>query len=334
MSNSINKRLKIDEYFKGIRENNRIILAQAISLMESSLPSDYEISASLVTEILPYTGKSVRIGVSGVPGAGKSTLIEALGLQLISLGKKVAVIAIDPSSSVTKGSILGDKTRMEKLSASGMAFIRPVPSSGAPGGISWRTKEIILLCEAAGYDVVLVETVGVGQSEHRIFDLVDYFLFIMLAGAGDELQSIKKGTLELADGILINKADGDNFHSSIAYKDELEKSIRLFLPYKKRVPVLIGSALESKGMAELWKQLEDEIKFRKKSDEFAERRNQQEVAWMHLCLEERIKQFFEENIPLRQIVQKEEENVKEGRKSAYMAAMEVFNNFISSAKTN
>lgn len=214
LKRKIKKQYSCDEYVKGILSGDRVILSQAITLVESLLPEHNDLAQQIIEKCLPYSGNSMRIGITGVPGAGKSTFIEALGTNLTSVGHKVAVLAIDPSSVRTKGSILGDKTRMEQLSIDENAFIRPSPSAGTLGGVARKTHEIIFLCEAAGFDTILVETVGVGQSEIAVHSMVDFFLLVLIAGAGDELQGIKRGIMEMADAIVINKADGDNIEKS------------------------------------------------------------------------------------------------------------------------
>jgi LAO/AO transport system kinase len=219
--------LDLDDLLRGIRSNDRAALGRAITLVESNSPGDRDRAQELLTALLPSTGGAHRIGVSGVPGVGKSTFIERFGLQLVDEGHRVAVLAVDPSSSVSKGSILGDKTRMEKLAASDGAFIRPSPTGGSLGGVARKTREAILVCEAAGYDVVLVETVGVGQSETAVAEMVDFFLLLKLAGAGDELQGIKRGILELADLIAINKADGENLQAAELARAEFERALQI-----------------------------------------------------------------------------------------------------------
>jgi len=248
------KRLDLAEFREGIRSGNRVILSQAITLVESTLESDQDLASELVQSLISETGKSIRIGITGVPGVGKSTFIEAFGKLLLDQGKKVAVLAIDPSSQLTKGSILGDKTRMETLASDKRAFIRPSPSGSALGGVSGKTREAILLCEAAGFDVILVETVGVGQSETAVKNMVDFFLLLMLAGAGDELQGIKKGIMEMADSLVINKADGENLQAAKKAKIAYENALHLFpLAEKNWSPkVLLASSTTGKGLPEVW----------------------------------------------------------------------------------
>ncbi len=248
------KRLDLAEFREGIRAGNRVILSQAITLVESTLESDQDLASDLVQSLLSDTGKSIRIGITGVPGVGKSTFIEAFGKLLLDQGKKVAVLAIDPSSQLTKGSILGDKTRMETLAADKRAFIRPSPSGSTLGGVSGKTREVMLLCEAAGFDVILVETVGVGQSETAVKNMVDFFLLLMLSGAGDELQGIKKGIMEMADVLVINKVDGENLSLAKKAKIAYENALHLFpLAEKNWSPkVQLASSITGNGLPEVW----------------------------------------------------------------------------------
>ncbi|TDQ15147.1 methylmalonyl-CoA mutase metallochaperone MeaB [Algoriphagus boseongensis] len=251
------KRLSLPEYRDGILSGNRVILSKAITLVESRLDSDQDLTASLIQEILPNTGKSIRIGITGVPGVGKSTFIEAFGKMLLDSGKKVAVLAVDPSSQLTKGSILGDKTRMESLATDKRAFIRPSPSGQTLGGVSNATRESMLLCEAAGFDVILVETVGVGQSETAVKNMVDFFLLLMLSGAGDELQGIKKGIMEMADGIVIHKADGDNLDLAKKAKTNYQNALHLFAasPKNWNPQVVLASSIAKTGLNQIWEMI-------------------------------------------------------------------------------
>src|SRR3989339_1322978 len=246
--------LSKDEYLKGILSGNTTILSQAITLVESSRNDHRAIAQNLISECLPHVVKSMRIGITGVPGAGKSTFIEAFGGLITAMGHKLAVLAIDPSSERSKGSILGDKTRMEELSIDKNAYIRPSPSSGSLGGVARKTRESMILCEAAGFDTIFIETVGVGQSETAVHSMVDFFLLLMLAGAGDELQGIKRGIMEMADGLAITKADGDNIHASNRAALEYRNALHLFPPTENgQVPkVLCISAREKSGLEELW----------------------------------------------------------------------------------
>lgn len=315
------KRLSLNEYYKGILAADRIVLGKALSLLESTLERDRSLALQLIEQLLPYAGKSYRIGITGVPGAGKSTLIEAFGKHLTSAGKKVAVLAVDPSSKLTKGSILGDKTRMEELSADPLAFIRPSPAGTTPGGIAARTRESILLCEAAGFEVLLVETVGVGQTETAVKDMVDFFLLVMLTGAGDDLQTIKKGILELADGIVINKADGDNATRAKATATDIRKTLHYF-GSDAGLEVLTASALQKKGIAELWNMITNY--FEQKGTEAIElNRKKQSLHWMHDTIKEKLYQNFYENADLKPLIKQLEENVFSLEKAPINAALEL-----------
>jgi len=289
--------MKVQDYIDGVLEKNRRIVAKTITLIESSLPSHQEMAKAIVDALLPHTGKAVRIGITGVPGVGKSTYIESFGLQLVKQGHRVAVLAIDPSSSKSGGSIMGDKTRMEKLSLEQQAFIRPSPSSGTLGGVARRTRETMIVCEAAGFDIIIVETVGVGQSETTVASMVDFFLVLMLAGAGDELQGIKKGVLELADAIAINKADGNNIEHAKKARIEYEKALNLLTPSSKiwSPPVLICSAVTLDGINEIWQTILDHRKKLESSGELADKRRKQALDWMWALVEESLRDRFYNN---------------------------------------
>lgn len=274
-------RLSLSEYVNGILSGNRVVIGKAISLVESTLLSDENLAAQLMDEISGKTGNSIRIGISGSPGVGKSTFIESFGEHVTSLGKKIAVLTIDPSSQLTHGSILGDKTRMENLGKNPLAFIRPSPAGNILGGVSGKTREVILICEAAGYEVVVVETVGVGQSEIAVKGMTDFFLLLMLAGAGDELQGIKKGIMEMADGIVITKADGDNIKRAAQARAEFLHAVQLMRNNVPgwNVPVLTCSSVNKTGIDEVWKMI---LSFREKtifSGYFHDNRSRQNVSW-------------------------------------------------------
>ena len=278
----------------GVRSGNRRALAKAITLVESTR-ADHQRSAQQLLEILlPHTGQAARVGISGVPGVGKSTFIEAFGLHLIGLGKRVAVLAVDPSSARSGGSILGDKTRMARLSVAPEAFIRPSPAAGSLGGVARRTREAMLVCEAAGYDAVLIETVGVGQSEYAVASMVDFFLVLMLAGAGDELQGMKKGILELADALAINKADGDNLGAATRAAAEYRAALMLFRPRSANwdPPVFTVSAMEARGMADVWKVIQDHRRQLEASGELAEKRREQQQDWLWAMIDDGLKRHF------------------------------------------
>ncbi|HAP96274.1 methylmalonyl Co-A mutase-associated GTPase MeaB [Epilithonimonas hominis] len=271
------KRLSLQDYISGIKSSDKRILGKAITLIESKKPEHRVIADQLLKEILPFSGKSVRIGITGVPGAGKSTFIESFGKFAIAQGKKVAVLAIDPSSSINKGSILGDKTRMEELAKDPNAFIRPSPSSGFLGGIANTTFESLLICEAAGFDYILIETVGVGQSETLVNDITDVFLFLKVIGTGDELQGIKRGIMEMADLIFINKVNSENLSKAKMTKTELSRALQFITPKEKnwKIPVILGSALEKSGLDDVFNKIDDYISLKIKNGTFLETRKNQ-----------------------------------------------------------
>ena len=294
--------LDINAYIDGILAGHRRMLAKTVTLMESRLPEHGKAAAAIMEKILPHTGKSIRLGITGVPGVGKSTFIENLGVSLADKGHKVAVLVIDPSSRRSGGSILGDKTRMEKLSAHENAFIRPSPAGETLGGVAAKTREVLLLCEAAGFDIIFVETVGVGQSETSVAAMVDFFLVLMLAGAGDELQGIKKGVLELADGITINKADGNNVQAVENAKQELEIALHFMRPESPNwsTPVLTCSSVIEGGTGHVWDMVLDHNKKFKASGEFFQRRKKQSLEWMWTLVQEGLQKRFHTNESIRE----------------------------------
>lgn len=315
-------RLSIDAYESGVRSGDRGVLAQAITLIESRDDEDARLAQTLLTRLLPLTGKAKRVGITGVPGVGKSTFVDALGMKLISQGSKVAVLAIDPSSSISGGSILGDKTRMARLSLEPNAFIRPSPSGLTPGGIARRTRETMLLCEAAGFDVVLVETVGVGQGETAVAEMVDCFLVLMLPGAGDELQGIKKGVLELADLIAVNKADGDGAGPARVALGELKAALR-YVPHKRGdwEPTAIAiSARTGDGIDELWKLVGEHRAALEKSGGLTELRHEQQRSWMWALISERLEHAFRHHPEVGNKLTEMEAAVREGRMTPTSAA--------------
>ncbi|CAB1085706.1 YgfD: protein that forms a complex with the methylmalonyl-CoA mutase in a pathway for conversion of succinyl-CoA to propionyl-CoA [Olavius algarvensis Delta 1 endosymbiont] len=289
--------MQIQDYIDGVLSKNRRIVAKTITLIESSLPAHQEMAKAIVDALLPHAGQAVRVGITGVPGVGKSTYIESFGLQLVKQNHRVAVLAVDPSSSKSGGSIMGDKTRMERLSLEEQAFIRPSPSGGTLGGVARRTRETIVVCEAAGFDVIMVETVGVGQSETTVASMVDFFLVLMLAGAGDELQGIKKGVLELADAIAINKADGHNIENAAKAKIEYEKALNLLTPGSKiwSPPVLTCSAVTMKGLVEIWQTILDHKQKLESAGELTEKRRKQALDWLWALVEEGLRERFYRN---------------------------------------
>lgn len=308
------KRLRLEEYAVGIRSGNRVVLSQAITLVESSLEADQVLASALVQEVLPHTGQSIRIGITGVPGVGKSTFIEAFGKMLLDLGKKVAVLAVDPSSQLTKGSILGDKTRMENLALDKRAFIRPSPSGSTLGGVSGKTREAMLLCEAAGFDVILIETVGVGQSETAVKSMVDFFLLLMLSGAGDELQGIKKGIMEMADMLVIHKADGDNLEAAQKAKSNYQNALHLFQENQKNwsPKVVLASSILGLGLDQIWslvQEYEEKVKF---SGFWEVIRSEQRLNWLEDQVQELFGRAFLKNSQVQQLLQEEKPKVKSG----------------------
>lgn len=317
------RRLSAREYIDGILSGQRAILAQAITLVESSRPDDADIAQDIIEQCLPHTGESVRIGVTGVPGVGKSTFIEALGTHLTrERGERVAVLAIDPSSQKSKGSILGDKTRMEKLATDDKAFIRPSPSGGSLGGITRRTRETMLLCEAAGFRNVLIETVGVGQSETAVAGMVDFFLLLMLAGAGDELQGIKRGIMEMSDLIAINKADGSNRQRAQVARREYESALHLFPPSGTGwVPkVVTCSAAHNDGIADIWDMVLEHRRHLQDHNLFETMRQEQSRQWMHEMIEQELQARFRADPVVKSSFEAYEQSVAEGRISSFRAA--------------
>ena len=323
------RQLSVDDYVQGVLEGDRVILARTITLVESNSAAHLETAQEVLKQLLPHTGKSIRIGITGVPGVGKSTFIEAFGCHLIEQGHKVAVLAIDPTSSRTKGSILGDKTRMELLSREPNAFIRPSPTGGVLGGVSRKSKETTLVCEAAGFDVVLLETVGVGQSETMVRSMVDFFLLLMLAGAGDELQGIKKGIMELADAIVINKADGDNIAPAQQAKAEYNRAVHYLAPATQgwQTKAYTCSALNNDGVAKIWAVIEEFRQQTTASGVFENRRRAQMVDWVHSIIKEQLLTQFYSSLAVQQALPGIEADVANGVLPATSAVKALLNSY-------
>lgn len=321
------RRFPSDHYISGIRSGDRLVLSRAITLVESQLESDQELGLAVLEQVLPQTGRSIRVGITGVPGVGKSTFIEAFGKHLTNSGKKVAVLAIDPTSQRSHGSILGDKTRMETLSMDPLAYIRPTPSGGSLGGVANKTRETMLLCEAAGFDVVLVETVGVGQSETLVHGMVDFFLLLMLAGAGDELQGMKRGIMELADAIAITKADGENATAAQRARLEYQNALHLFPPAVTNwiPPVLTCSALWNQGIAELWQIITDHQKILIQNGHRDRNRQQQNLDWLHSTIRQRLETRFYNQPGMQEKVSEIEDAVKKGAVLPLQGAQRLLN---------
>ena len=320
--------MKASDYVAGVIAGDRAILARAITLIESRNPDHHKAAQAMLVALLPRTGKSLRIGVSGLPGAGKSTFIDALGTMLTGLGHKVAVLAVDPTSSRSGGSILGDKTRMAKLSQNPNAFIRPSPTGGALGGVARATREAILVCEAAGFDVILVETVGVGQSEITVSEMVDFFLVLMIAGGGDELQGIKKGVLEIADMIAITKADGDNATRAAAAAD-YQHALRIITPMGAawQPPVVTISAIEMRGLDSLWQKIQLHHKTADEAGAWMQRRRAQDVRWMWAMVEDRLMTNLKTDSKVKDAVAELERALSEGRTTPGLAADRILKTF-------
>lgn len=323
--------LSAEEYFKGIRNGDRSVLSQAITLIESQLPKDHKLAQKIISSCLPFAGKSLRIGITGVPGVGKSSFIESIGGLLTQRGRKLAILAIDPSSERSKGSILGDKTRMETLANDINAFIRPSPSAGTLGGVARKTREIMVVCEAAGFDTIFIETVGVGQSEIAVHSMVDFFLLLMLAGAGDELQGIKRGIMEMADLIAITKSDGDNILASKRAKNEYRNALHLFPPSESgwSPEVITISSREKNGLEELWGNITQYFEHVEKTGYFNDKRAQQLKAWMNETIRENLERNFYQHQEIKTDIVKFEAKVTEGSLSPYVAAQRLLNKYFN-----
>lgn len=319
------KRLSLDEYINGILAGNRVILSRAITLIESQLPQDKALAQNLLEALLSYTGKSVRIGITGVPGVGKSTFIEVFGKNITAQNKKIAVLAIDPTSQITKGSIMGDKTRMEELAHDPLAYIRPSPAGNSLGGVANKTRETILLCEAAGYEVIIVETVGVGQSETLVKGMVDFFLLLMLAGAGDELQGIKRGIIEMADAIAITKTDGDNQQASKNARLEYLHALHLYPAAINnwQTPVLTCSALTNVGIVEIWDTMQEYVLKMQSSGFWEQNRQKQNIEWLYSFIRQALEDEFFNNPVVKDKFSTIKENILSGKMLPIQGAKEL-----------
>ncbi|QNM86558.1 methylmalonyl Co-A mutase-associated GTPase MeaB [Polaribacter pectinis] len=321
------KQNSVKEYVAKILDRNITFLSKAITLVESTNVKHQQKANEILEQCLPFANKSIRIGITGVPGVGKSTFIESFGKHLTSQGKKVAVLAVDPSSSVNKGSILGDKTRMEELVTDKNAFIRPSPSGTSLGGVAQKTRESIILCEAAGFDTIIIETVGVGQSETVVHSMVDFFLLLKLAGAGDELQGIKRGIIEMADAIVINKADGENERNAKIAKVEFNRALHLYpLKESKWQPkVLTASALHNCGIAEIDKMITDYIFLTKENNYFNTKRNEQNKFWLLSTINQQLKDNFYNNMLIKTALQEEIKKLENEQTTPFSAANRLLN---------
>lgn len=323
------KRLDAKEYVKGVLKGDRVLLSRAITIVESNLASDKILAKEIIQSILPSSGKSTRIGITGVPGVGKSTFIESFGKHLISQGHKVAILSIDPSSQRSKGSILGDKTRMEDLANMEEAYIRPSASGDTLGGVANKTGETMLLCEAAGYDVILIETVGVGQSETAVHGMTDFFLLLMLSGAGDELQGIKKGIMEMADMLVINKADGDNVKKSQLARRQYENALHIFPQSESGwTPVVTtASALKNIGIAEVWDKVQEYKNLVTENGYFKSNRKEQQIQWMYNNIHEELKNLFYSSDQVKRSLIKLEKDIIQSKVSPVKAAEMIIGEF-------
>ncbi|UYZ63225.1 methylmalonyl Co-A mutase-associated GTPase MeaB [Hymenobacter weizhouensis] len=320
------KRFSASEYSEGILAGNRVVLSRAITLVESTLSTDQELAQQVLDAVLPHAGRSVRVGITGVPGVGKSTFIEALGLHLVQeQGKRLAVLAVDPTSQRSGGSILGDKTRMNQLAAHPQAYIRPSPAGRSLGGVTRSTREALVLCEAAGHNVIFIETVGVGQSETAVHGMVDFFLLLMLAGAGDELQGIKKGIMEMADAVTITKADGPNEVPARRARREYQNALHLFplAPSQWSPVVTTSSALTGAGVPEVWQVVEQYVQHTQQSGYFQRRRQEQHLHWLHETIREALETRFYARPEVQARLAEVQQRVQEGRQSAFSAAEEL-----------
>ncbi len=328
------RHLSVDEYVEGIIKGDITVLSQAVTLVESVRHEHQAVAQEVIEKCLPYSGKSIRIGISGVPGAGKSTSIDVFGLHVLEKGGKLAVLAIDPSSERSKGSILGDKTRMEQLSVHPASFIRPSPAAGSLGGVARKTRETIILCEAAGFDKIFVETVGVGQSETAVHSMVDFFLLIQLAGTGDELQGIKRGIMEMADGIVINKADGNNIEKAKLAQTQFRNALHLFPPTDSGwfPKVLTYSGFYNIGVKEIWDMVYEYIDFTKDNGYFYHRRNEQSKYWMYETINEQLRDSFYRHPVIKEMLLEKERQVLDADLTSFVAAKKLLDTYFQELK--
>ncbi|MDL2320043.1 methylmalonyl Co-A mutase-associated GTPase MeaB [Alistipes sp. OttesenSCG-928-B03] len=326
------RELSTDQFVEGILAGDITVLSQAITLIESHLPEHYAQAQEIIERCLPHAGRSVRIGITGVPGAGKSTFIEAIGGMVERDGHKLAVLAIDPSSERSGGSILGDKTRMESISGNPNIFIRPSPSAGSLGGVARKTRETIVLCEAAGFDVIFIETVGVGQSETAVHSMVDMFMMLQISGAGDELQGIKRGIMEMADLVVITKADGDNVQPAELAKSYITNALMLFPTSDSgwRPQVLTCSSMTGAGLREVWEGVEDYIAFTRGNSYFASNRSRQNKYWMYETIDEALRNSFFNDPAVEAAFPDYESRVQEDKISSFVAAKELLGRYFDS----
>ncbi len=323
------RQYSLNQYVDGILEGNIPMLSQAITLVESNKKEHFDLAQKIIEACLPYGEDSVRIGITGVPGAGKSTFIETMGKKITAMNRKLAVLAVDPSSERSLGSILGDKTRMESLANDQAAFIRPSPSAGSLGGVARKTRESIILCEAAGFNTIFVETVGVGQSETMVHSMVDFFLLLMISGAGDELQGIKRGIMEMADTIIINKADGSNIHRAEMTKTEFQSALSLFPPSESgwKPRVLTCSSLEARGINEIWDTISEQLEFTRANGFFYEKRKRQSVIRMHDTIMDNLKSSFYDDQEIKMRLSELEKELHDGKITSYSAAAELLEKY-------
>lgn len=336
LKNKKKNTLSVQQYVEGILNGDITILSQAVTLVESSKAEHQELAQEIIVKCLPFSGNSVRIGITGVPGVGKSTFIEAMGKHITAKGHKLAVLAIDPSSERTKGSILGDKTRMEDLSVDPFAYIRPSPSAGSLGGVARKTRETIVLCEAAGYNHIFIETVGVGQSETAVHSMVDFFLLLMLAGAGDELQGIKRGIMEMADLITINKADGNNVEKAGLARVQYMNALHLFPTTESgwKPKVMTCSAFMKTGISDIWETIDEYLDFVKNNGYFQHKRNEQSKFWMYETINEHLRNNFYQNEKIEMLMGEWEKKVLNEEVSSFVAAKKLLDLYDQLKKSN